>query len=74
MKRLNSILSSVVQILSMFIVFGLCGTQAQADAQNSITALNVSSAGDGSASNFSARLDFEDCVGICRTVPFNPSP
>jgi type IV pilus assembly protein PilQ len=31
----------------MFIVFGLCGTQAQADAQNSITALNVSSAGDG---------------------------
>ena len=47
MKRLNSILSSVVQILSMFIVFGLCGTQAQADAQNSITALNVSSAGDG---------------------------
>ena len=47
MKRLNSILSSVVQILSMLIVFGLCGTQAQADAQNSITALNVSSAGDG---------------------------
>ncbi len=47
MKRLNSILGSMVQILGLFIVFGLYGTQAQADAQNSITALDVSSTGDG---------------------------
>ncbi|HEU0234658.1 MAG TPA: type IV pilus secretin PilQ [Gallionella sp.] len=47
MKQLNSILNSAMQMLSLFIAFGLCGAQAQADAQNSITALNVSSAGDG---------------------------
>lgn len=47
MKRLNSILSSVMQMLGLLIAFGLCGAQAQADAQNSITALNISSAGDG---------------------------
>ena len=47
MKRLNSILNSVMQMLGLFIAFGLWGAQAQADAQNSITALNVSSAGDG---------------------------
>jgi len=47
MKRLNSIFTSVMQMLGLFIAFGLWGAQAQADAQNSITALNVSSAGDG---------------------------
>lgn len=47
MKRLNSILSSAMQMLGLFIAFGLWGAQAQAEAQNSITALNVSSAGDG---------------------------
>ncbi len=47
MKRFNSILTSVMQMLGLFIAFGLWGAQAQADAQNSITALNVSSAGDG---------------------------
>lgn len=47
MKRFNSILTSVMQMLGLFIAFGLWGAQAQADAQNSITALNVSSVGDG---------------------------
>lgn len=47
MKRFNSILTSVMQMLGLFIAFGLWGAQAQADVQNSITALNVSSAGDG---------------------------
>ena len=47
MKRLNSIFTSVMQMLGLFIAFGLWGAQAQADAQNSITALNVSSASDG---------------------------
>ncbi|MDD5384656.1 MAG: type IV pilus secretin PilQ [Gallionella sp.] len=47
MKQLNYILNSIMQMLGLFIAFGLCGVQAQADAQNSITALNVSSAGDG---------------------------
>lgn len=47
MKRLNSILSSVMQMLGLFIALGLSGAQAQADAQNSITALNVSSTGGG---------------------------
>ncbi len=47
MKRLNSILSGIVRMLGLFVAFGLCGAQAQADVQNSITALNVSSAGDG---------------------------
>jgi type IV pilus assembly protein PilQ len=48
MKRLNSIFNGVMQMLGLLIAFGLCGgAQAQADAQNSITALNVSSTGDG---------------------------
>ena len=47
MKRLNSILNSAMQMLGLFIAFGLCGAQAQAEAQNSITALNVSRTGDG---------------------------
>ena len=45
MKRFNSILNSMMQIL--LIAFGLWGAQAQADTQNSITALNASSAGNG---------------------------
>src|SRR3990167_6880765 len=47
MKRLNSILNSAMQMLGLFIAFGLWGAQAQAEAQNSITALNVSSVADG---------------------------
>ena len=47
MKRFNSILNSAMQMLGLFIAFGLCGAQAQAEAQNSITALNVSRTGDG---------------------------
>ncbi len=46
MKRLNSILDSMVRMLGLLVAFGLCSMQALADAQNSITALNVS-AGDG---------------------------
>lgn len=47
MKRLNYIFNGVMQMLGLLIAFGLCGAQAQAEAQNSITALNVSSPGDG---------------------------
>lgn len=47
MKRLNSIFNGAMQMLGLLIAFGLCGAQAQAEAQNSITALNVSSPGDG---------------------------
>ena len=47
MKRLNSILNSAMQMLGMFLALGLCGAQAQAEVQNSITALNASSASDG---------------------------
>lgn len=47
MKRLNSIFKGVMQMLGLLIAFGLCGAQVQAEAQNSITALNVSSPGDG---------------------------
>ena len=49
MKRFNSILNSAMQMLGLFIAFGLCGAQAQAEAQNSITALNVSSVADGTS-------------------------
>ena len=47
MKRFNSIFYTATQMLGMLIAFCLCGAHAQADAQNSITALNVSSAGGG---------------------------
>ena len=47
MKRPNSIFNGMMQMLGLLIAFGLCGTQAQADALNSINALNVSSPGDG---------------------------
>lgn len=47
MKRLNSILNSMMQLLCLLIASGLCGAQAQAETQNSITALNASNAGDG---------------------------
>ncbi len=47
MKQLNFVIGSMVRLLGVFIAFGILSAQAQADAQNSITALNVSSAGDG---------------------------
>ncbi len=47
MKRLNSILSNTIRVLGLLVAFGLYGVQAQAEAQNSITALNASTAGDG---------------------------
>jgi type IV pilus assembly protein PilQ len=47
MKRLNSILNGAARALCLLAAFGLCAAQAQAGAQNSIIALNASSAGDG---------------------------
>jgi type IV pilus assembly protein PilQ len=46
MRQLNTMVSSAVRLLGIFFVFGLLNGQAQAEAQNSITALNVS-AGNG---------------------------
>jgi type IV pilus assembly protein PilQ len=46
MKQLNTMFSRAAQLLGTFIVFGILSGQAQADAQNSITALSVS-AGNG---------------------------
>ena len=40
-------LNGAVRLLGIFIVFGMLAAQAQADAQNSITALSASSAGGG---------------------------
>ncbi len=42
MRQLDIMVSSSVRWLSIFILLGLFGGQAQADAQNSINALNVS--------------------------------
>src|SRR3989338_2420451 len=43
MRQLNI----VVRLLGIFVMLGLLGAQAQADTQNSITALGISSAGSG---------------------------
>jgi type IV pilus assembly protein PilQ len=47
MKTFNSLFNGAVRMAGMFIALGLLGAQAQADTQNSITALNASSAGGG---------------------------
>ena len=46
MRQLYTMVSSAVRLLGISIVFGILSGQAQADAQNSITALSVS-AGNG---------------------------
>ena len=43
MRQLNI----VVRLLGIFVMLGILGAQAQAEAQNSITAMSVSSAGNG---------------------------
>jgi type IV pilus assembly protein PilQ len=47
MKRLNSTFNGAMRLLGMLVAFGLFGVPAQAAGQNSITALNASSASDG---------------------------
>lgn len=47
MKQLDSMAKGLVRLLGLFVVFGMLGMQAQAGEQNSIIALNASSAGDG---------------------------
>lgn len=46
MRQLNTMVSNAARLLGIFIVFGVLSGQAQADGQNSITALSVS-AGNG---------------------------
>lgn len=46
MRKLYTMVSSAIRLLGISIVFGILSGQAQADAQNSITALSVS-AGNG---------------------------
>lgn len=47
MRQLNNVVKGVVRLLGTVIVSGMLSAHAQAEAQNSITALNVSSAGKG---------------------------
>jgi type IV pilus assembly protein PilQ len=47
MKRFDSVMVGIVRLLNIFFAFGLLGTLAHADEQNSITALTASSAGKG---------------------------
>jgi type IV pilus assembly protein PilQ len=47
MKRFNRVVTGMVQLLGVLVACGVLSAQAQADAQNSITALNVSSADNG---------------------------
>lgn len=47
MRQLNNVVKGAVRLLGMVLAFGMLSAQAQADAQNSITALNVSNAGSG---------------------------
>ncbi len=47
MRQLNKMVNSAARMLGMVVVFGALSAQAQADAQNSITAMNVSNAGNG---------------------------
>jgi len=47
MRQLNNVVKNVVRLLSMLVAFGVLSAQAYAAEQNSITALNVSSAGNG---------------------------
>jgi type IV pilus assembly protein PilQ len=47
MKHFNSVVMWIIRVMGIFIAFCMLSAQAQADGQNSITALNVSSAGNG---------------------------
>ena len=47
MRQLDNMVRGMVRLLGLFIAFGMLGAQAQADAQNSIIALNASSAANG---------------------------
>ncbi len=47
MRQLNNVVKGMAQLLGIFIAFGTLCVEAQADVQNSITALSVSSAGGG---------------------------
>lgn len=47
MRQLNNVVKGAVRLLGAVIVSGMLSAHAQAEAQNSITALNVSSAGKG---------------------------
>lgn len=47
MKKLNYVVWSAVRLLGLLLALGTLSAHAQADAQNSITALNVSSAENG---------------------------
>lgn len=47
MKQFNYVVTGMVRLLGVLAVFGMLSAHAQADAQNSITALGVSSADNG---------------------------
>jgi type IV pilus assembly protein PilQ len=47
MKQLNYVVTSMLRLLGVLVAFGMLSAHAQADAQNSITSLGVSSAGNG---------------------------
>lgn len=47
MKRINYVVGSVIRLLGVFVAFGMLSAHAQTEAQNSITALNVSGAENG---------------------------
>ena len=47
MKQFDKVVGGIVRLLGIFIASGLLSTHAQADTQNSITALTASSAGAG---------------------------
>ena len=47
MRQFDSMTKGMARLLGLFVVFGMLGAQVQAGEQNSIIALNASSAGDG---------------------------
>ncbi|MCR4303042.1 MAG: type IV pilus secretin PilQ [Gallionella sp.] len=47
MKRFDNAVGSMIRLLGVFIASGILGAQAQADAQNSITALTATGASSG---------------------------
>ena len=47
MKHFDNVAGGMVRLLGIFVASGLLGAHAQADAQNSITALSASSVGSG---------------------------
>jgi len=49
MRQFSSAITKAIRLLGVFAAFGIFG--AQAETQNSITALNASSVGDGKLSS-----------------------